>query len=483
MELRIALSQLPSFRNDSRYIYPPPNRPFLVVEGFQFCRSLNRATFFTDIPVDFPSGPSPLTRKNIPEFTSLIDYTARKLLERRDRREYQREVRVTHYYRDDFAARGMCFSLVQGFHEGGGDFPSLQWGQKWNAYPSQGRLLRSVDGQIIFPFLNFDGVDKVPLPPALIRHQKQHFKIAYVVMIHNNVENVASLLDALLDNDDEGDVFVYLHVDYGKDFWLTYGFFKEIQRLARERKNVKVMETRFPISRGHISILWAQLRAFFDLLDMITFDYVVNLSGSDYPLKKGKVIWEHLERRSGGNWIYWNDGGWQADQRLDRMYHCLGKEGDLSCALDQNPREYRSWSGMSDLFRNRYKGSPWLILHYSAVEYLRTSSRTKLLLIWSEHTLCPDEMFFPIFFAASPFVNKTYRDPKRLMRRDERLQLMDWTVGDRWDIEYWQKYFCWIRKVDVVKDKELKELLDAIREKGEMWEGAVADFKWGAVPQ
>jgi len=29
---------------------------------------------------------------------------------------------------------------------------------------------------------------------------------------------------------------------------------------------------------------------------------------------------------------------------------------------------------------------------------------------------------------------------------------------------------------------ELKGLLDGIREKGEIWEGAVADFKWGVVP-
>lgn len=378
----------------------------------------------------------------------------------------------------------MCFSLVQGYPEGSQDFPSLQSRQKGNLNSNQGRLLRSLDAQLTFPFLNFDGIDKVPYPPALVRGQKRHFKIAYVVMIHEKPENVAALVDALLDNEDEGDVFVYLHLDYGKDFWLTYGFLQEVLKVTRERTNLKIMETRFPISKGHISILWAQLRAFFDLLDMITFDYVVNLSGSDYPLKKGKVIWEHLERRPGGNWIYWNDGGGQIEYRLDRMFHCLGtrKGDDISCALDQTPREHRSWSGISDLFRNRYKGSQWVILHSSAVSYLRSSPRTKLLLTWSEHTLFPEEMFLPIFFAASPFVNKTYRDPKRLIRWNEGLQPVDWTAGNKWDIEYWQKYFFWIRRVDVVKDGELKGLLDGIREKGEMWEGAVADFKWGVLP-
>jgi len=91
-------------------------------------------------------------------------------------------------------------------------------------------------------------------------------------------------------------------------------------------------------------------------------------------------------------------------------------------------------------------------------------------------------MILPIFFAASPFVNKTYRDPKRLMRWNGGLHPVDWTAQDGEDIEYWQKHFCWIRKVDVVKDKELKALLDGIRERDEMDDSAVADFKWGVVP-
>ena len=105
-----------------------------------------------------------------------------------------------------------------------------------------------------------------------------------------------------------------------------------------------------------------------------------------------------------------------------------------------------------------------------------------MLLTWAEHTHCPDEMILPIFFAASPFVNITYKDPKRLMRWNGGQHPFTWTIKEKWDIEYWQRYFCWIRKVDVVKDKELKGLLDGIREKGEMWDGAVAEYKWGIVP-
>src|SRR5579859_4811154 len=92
---------------ESRYTYPPPTRPFQRVTGFNFCHSLNHATFFTDTILDLPySGPSVLSLTNMREFTSLIDYTARKLLEHPDRKEYERHVRVTQEYSDDFAARG-----------------------------------------------------------------------------------------------------------------------------------------------------------------------------------------------------------------------------------------------------------------------------------------------------------------------------------------------------------------------------------------
>jgi len=500
------------FDADSRYIYPPPDRPFLIVEGFKFCAALNKATFFTDTVIDFPSGPSPLSHGNAAEFTALVDYTARKLLERRDRREYMREVRVTPTYQGDFAARGMCFTLVMGSLEPNDDFVSLIWeggedfeeqedlkGQgtreKGPTGPLGRRLLRTIDAQITFPFLNFDGIPKpspspqptvLPPPadysPSLSPPTKEHYKIAYVLLVHDKLDNVAALLDALLGNNSNlnsssSDAFIYIHVDYSAG----PSFLQSLNSLVLGRQNVLVMQTRFTVSWGHISILWAQIRAFFDLLDLISFDYVVNLSGSDYPLKSANAIWQHLERRPGGNWIYWNTGGWQIDHRLERMFHCVASEG-IICAFDQNPRDWRPWDGIEDLFQHKYKGSQWIILHSSAVSYLRQSERTRILLTWAEHTLCPDEMILPIFFAASPFVNKTYRDPKRLMRWNGGLHPVDWTAQDGEDIEYWQKHFCWIRKVDVVKDKELKALLDGIRERDEMDDSAVADFKWGVVP-
>ena len=391
------------------------------------------------------------------------------MLEQWDRKWYQREVTITPEYREDFAARGECFAIVQGYNSE--DFPTIQYVQK--PYGKQERILRTISANDTFPFLNFEGNSSAPG-----RSEKKHYKLAYLILIHDKPENVEALIDALLSPDDS--VFIYLHID-AENFEATIPYTREILQIVQARKNVALMETRFAITWGHISMLWAEIRGFFDLLDMISFDYVINLSGSDYPLKTATVIYDHLQRRPGGNWLYWNDGGGQLNWRLESMFHCLGGSEE-NCRWAQTGWEFRSWKSLEDLFQHKYKGSQWLILHYDAVQYLRHSERAKLLLMWAEHTLCPDEMILPIFFAASPFVNKTYQDPKRLLHWNGGSHPRTWTIREKWDIEYWQRYFFWIRKVDVVQDKELKALLDGIRETGEMWDGAVADFKWGVVP-
>jgi hypothetical protein len=453
-------------------VYPPADRPFIRLDGFKVCTCLNHATFFTDLDLDLPSGETTFNSTTAAEFVQLIDYTARKLLERSDRvRMYQRQAQVTANVTVDFAVRGMCYTLAQGFAHGD-DWPVIIAHRPWEVLSKKyaGRLLRTIDSQSALPFLNY--ASEQP-PDRSNSDSKPHYNLAYVILVHNNPKKVEALVDALSDPT----VFIYLHIDLSA----PDSFKTSIRKLAKSRQNIAIMPTEFAISWGHISLLWVEFRAFFDLLDLIDFDYVINLSGSDYPLKSAKTIYQHLERRPGSNWIYWNDGSWQIEHRLDHMFHCTDKTSS-KCGLDDTAREWRSWAGLHDLFGHRYKSSQWVILHRSGVEYLRDSEAAKLLLTWAEHTLCPDEMILPILYAASPFVNQTYRDPKRLMRWNGGLHPEDWHSGDKDSIWYWQRHFFWIRKVDVVAEPELKKILDEVRHNDEMWEGAVAPFGGGIVP-
>jgi hypothetical protein len=204
----------------------------------------------------------------------------------------------------------MCFSLTQGFTYGD-DWPSLVKQRRWEEKEYAGRLVRTLDPQNAIPFLNY-----IPTQTPI---QKKHYNLAYAIMVHDNPPQLEALLNALA----HPTVFIYIHIDYTA----LESFKTIIHKMAQNRTNIAIMPTSFAISWSHISLLWVEIRAFFDLLDLISFDYVINLSGSDYPIKSAITIYQHLQRRPGSNWIYWNDGGHlrQTDYRLDNMFHCAGR--------------------------------------------------------------------------------------------------------------------------------------------------------------
>ena len=165
------------------------------------------------------------------------------------------------------------------------------------------------------------------------------------------------------------------------------------------------------------------------------------------------------------------------------MFYCQDVD-TLVCTFhtETYARESRSWSSIEDLFPKRYKGSQWMILHRSAVEDLRASEAGKILLMWAENMLCPDEIVLTTYFAASPVVAHTYRDPKRLMHWQWGWHPEDWTLEQRTLIETWQEHFFWLRKVDVIVQTELKRVLDRIRRVDEVSKLVVVDFTDGIIP-
>ena len=330
------------------------------------------------------------------------------------------------------------------------------------------------------PFLNFDGrEDPKAMVPATLR---PHYRLAYVLMVHHKPENVAALVDALADKN----VFIYIHVEV----FAPNSFYEEIQEIVRTRKHVALMPTRFAVSWAHVSLIWVEVRAFFDLLDMISFEYVINLSGADYPLKSAKTIYQHLEKKPKSNWVWWKTDGektaWEIEGRTHYMFHC--REGEIEGERDKcnfypmNIQGYREFDGFKDLFPQVLKTSQWMILHRSAVEYLRSSEAGKLLLMHFEHSLIPDELFFSTFLASSPFNTRTFRDPKRLMFWYGGSHPWEWTKGDEESINFWEKHFFWIRKVDVGSNPQLKETLDGIRRKDRMSDRMVLEYKEGIIP-
>lgn len=155
----------------------------------------------------------------------------------------------------------------------------------------------------------------------------------------------------------------------------------------------------------------------------------------------------------------------------------------MKCSMTSVAQGWRSWESIADLFPQRYKSSQWTVLHKTTVEYMRQSEAGKILFMWAESMDCPDEMILATFLAASPFISQTYRDPKRLIWWNAGTwHPNDWHSSDRLTIETWQDHFLWIRKVDIIGDPRLKDILDEIRRRDVISELPVVSFVSRIVP-
>lgn len=449
--------------------YPPRDRPFIHLDGFNLCRCLNNASFFTDLEIQLPGGLSALSSRTARDLVEHIEWSAQRILSHPERQKlYQRDNQVTADYTADYPLRGICFSLAQGNlgDDTWNSFVKPPRPEEWAAKHA-GRILRTIDAEIALPFLNYK-------PKYTHENSKPHYNLAYMLLVHENPDNVKALIDALSDPT----VFIYIHIDVGS----PSSFVEEISKYIAERENVAIMPTTFAISWCHVSLLYVEIRAFFDLLDMIDFDYVINLSGADYPLKSAATIYRSLERIPGSNWLWWDDSKREhIELRTENMFHCADV-GAKRCSMSHTPMEPRAWEPLYYLFPHRYKSSQWMILHRSIIEHLRNSEAGKLLMMWAENMLCSDEMILATFFASSPFASKTFRDPKRLIRWNGGFHPYDWNKDDKALIETWQQHFFWIRKVDVIGDPQLKKILDDIRARDEMSGLLVTSFEGRVTP-
>jgi Core-2/I-Branching enzyme len=458
--------------------YPPPHRPFIHLDGFDLCACLNNATFFTDVELTLPhvQGVFTLNPETGAQVVKHIDLTTKQILAGFDQKNvFQRNYHINKGYSVDSPLRGFCFTVALGNQKDDiwGAFVKHSPAEESNE--SHGtRILRTIDANAALPFLNYDGHEMSVLSQTSRRNHKLYYQLAYVILVHNYFENVKALIEALT----APTVFIYVHIDVSA----PASFKQKMHVLAEQRDDFVIMPSSFSVSLAHVSLLWVEIRAYFDLLDLIDFDYIINLSGLDYPLKSPQAIHTALNRIPRSNWIWWTEEPEQTPYRTEGIFYCEDKD-PLKCSSLSISHGWRSWESINDLFPHRYKSSQWTILHKTAVEYLRNSEAGKLLLMWAENMDCPDEMILATFLAASPFVNQTYRDPKRLIWWSAGTwHPKFWHSTDKHSIETWQDHFFWIRKVDIVDDPDLKNNLDEIRRRDVISELAVVSFVDRIIP-
>ncbi|KFD49350.1 hypothetical protein M514_09797 [Trichuris suis] len=213
----------------------------------------------------------------------------------------------------------------------------------------------------------------------------------------------------------------FVHVDERQDY--MYREMLAVQRLAGD--NFHVTSRRYPTIWGGSSLLDMFLAVMDDLLSLSSnWDYIVNLSESDLPLKSVDKLAVLLASSNGTNFLSHaaNVSSFIIKQGLDRLF--------VQC-------ENRMWRLGTRRMPRRVRfqgGSDWFVLHRDFVQFIvrEKSSLVSRLREWFRYTLLPAESFFHTvlqnsrFCATSSSHNLRFVNWKRTLGCHCHQRVVDW---------------------------------------------------------
>lgn len=157
--------------------------------------------------------------------------------------------------------------------------------------------------------------------PALSRNftrlprPKKKFKLAYYILILGEKELIN--LENLLKVVDDGNAFILIQIDQ-RIYQMVQ---KELSSLLKQSRNIIVAKTLYLHVQGHISKLFSLLNGYFELMDAATWDYVINLSVMDWPLRSNKEIYSILEGYGQQkSWLSF----WRDSSKISELIHRVG---------------------------------------------------------------------------------------------------------------------------------------------------------------
>ena len=136
--------------------------------------------------------------------------------------------------------------------------------------------------------------DPTRYPPQY--HSVRPHRLAYLIMVHASYENTVHLVESLLDPF----VTILIHVD-AKAPALKRQLQQYLWKLSVDPRRIRIMDRSFTGLWGSHTLVQMELAGFFELLDMnADWEWVVNLSGKDYPLRYNDIVYEDLRRNYAG---------------------------------------------------------------------------------------------------------------------------------------------------------------------------------------
>lgn len=232
-------------------------------------------------------------------------------------------------------------------------------------------------------------------------------KIAYLILAHNNPNHLRRLIRSI----SSPNAIIYIHID--KKSRIEY--FKKYCD-----SSIVYLKKRIPVYWGDFSTVQAILLLIGKALSTrIPFDYLILLSGNDYPIHSTQYIENYLKINEGKEFINCvpmpNELAGKPISRLTNFHYSqnapivirLLRKTLNKFGLLPRFRDFQKYLG--DI--QPYGGSTWWCLSRESCEYILEFVKTRPWFVqFFRNTTLSDEMFFQTILGNSSFKEKIHRN-------------------------------------------------------------------------
>lgn len=221
--------------------------------------------------------------------------------------------------------------------------------------------------------------------------------IAYFILVHRYPNQFKRLFKTIYDPKN----YYLVHVDKraGRDLY------QEVLNFLTDFPNSQLLKSQNVVWGGY-SMVDVELRGIRKLLKISAkWDFFINLSGQDFPLKPQSIIEDFLRQNKGKSFIKIADQAKERPNTLNRInnYFCESDNGFLGKPFKR-------------VFLPKitpYIGGQWKILSRNCCEFICSNPKVAKFRKFYKHTLIPDEGFFQTVLMNTNYTGKIINDDKR----------------------------------------------------------------------
>lgn len=281
-----------------------------------------------------------------------------------------------------------------------------------------------------------------PYPKALESHTDSHVRIAYFIMIHHKPEVFKEMLQKIYTRDQ----FYLIHIDRKA----KPDFIEEIQLYIVHFPNVYILDS-LNIVSGGFNMVQAELNAMEFLLNVSQeWDYFINLSGEDYPLKSQNIIRQFLSAHKDRNYLFYYD---QKFYRPDTLQRIQSYFTEFAYVISSFIYKRAFMKGVVPFI-----GGKWFMFTRETCVFLTNNKTVMDFEDYYLHTFLPAESFFQTVLMNTSFSDIIINDDKRAVLEKSIFQNTQDTSNYIESLKSGNQLF--IRKINNKTDENIRKYIE-----------------------